>query len=133
MAYCSLAVLGLAACGGTTHHSSPAQPAPISSVVALTAEPTPGGAPFHFKASTSNARAGRIEIRLTNAGPVDHVVRVSSGRSCCLAAGLRDLGGTQTVDPGQTTTTFVELKPGRYFYLDPYGSFRQGYGILTVK
>jgi hypothetical protein len=127
-------VAGLAACGGgTTHHGSAAQPAPISSVIALTAEPTPGGAPFHFNTSHLNARAGRIEIRLTNAGPVGHVVRISSGRSCCMSAALKDMGGTQTVEPGQTATAFAELKPGRYFYFDPYSSFRQGFGILTVK
>jgi|SRR5579859_4127370 len=131
---CALVIIGVAGCvGATAHHSSGAQPAPISSVIVLTAEPTPGGAPFHFNISHLNARAGRIEIRLTNAGPVDHVIRISSGRSCCLAAALKDMGGTQTVDPGQTATTFVDLRRGRYFYFDPYSSFRQGYGILTVK
>jgi hypothetical protein len=97
----------------------------------LTAEPTPGGAPFHFNTSRLNAKAGRIQIRLTNAGAAGHIVRIQSGQSCCFH-GNKDLGGTQTVDPGQTTTGFVTLKPGRYFFLDPWGGFWRAYGVLTV-
>ena len=136
---CALAATGVAGCGGATAPDTAVRPQPMSSVVTLIAEPTPGGQPFdnryHFNTTRLTAKAGRIEIRLVNAGTAPHDVRIQSGSHCCFGAGEKDLGGTGQVDPGQTSTAFVTLKPGRYSFLCSFPSHWQDHmqGELIVK
>ena len=137
----SLATLALAACGGSSSSSSSSAPATSTSAggggggggaaasgggstVNVSADPS--GA-LKYQQTSLSAKAGKVSVDFANQSPVGHNVTIadSSGKI---------LGATQTITGG-TTSTSVNLKPGKYtFYCSVDAHEQAGMkGTLTVK
>jgi uncharacterized cupredoxin-like copper-binding protein len=103
-------------------------------VLALTA-PRSGAGRFHFDKRRLEAPAGAVTLTLANRDRWGHNIRIQTGRKCCFDEGHVDLGGTETVQPGQMLKATVKLKPGRYFFVCAFPShWGDGmWGRLTVR
>ena len=139
--------LGLAACGSDSSSSAstteattaaaPATTAPATSTPATTAAPAaatrlalaadPNGA-LAFTTTTLTAKAGAVNITLTNDSSVPHNIAVEG-------PGGTTEGPTDTIDGGKTATLKItDLAPGTYTYYCAVPGHRQAgmEGTLTV-
>jgi plastocyanin len=124
-ATCLLALAALAAavsgCGGDGEPQ----------VLRLSVVTRPGVIEFDRERLT--ARAGRVELVLTNGKRRGHNVRVHTGDECCFGPGSRDVGGTRTIGTGRTSAE-LDLEPGTYTYLcSAGGHWRTQHGTLVVR
>ena len=113
----AFAALG-AGCGGgdqTAAKPRAATPAAPASVIELVAPMTPGDEPLRFDQRRLRADAGLVELRLRNDDSRVHNVRIQRGDTCCDPA--NDVGGTDTIDDGTSTTARVRLEAGTYWFL----------------
>jgi plastocyanin len=135
-----LLALGLAAvvagCGSTASGSTTAPGAGGSAAYGASTKPAPAGAQklelsadpggaLRFDTTRLTAKAGTIELVLTNPG--------SSGMPHGIA--VQGHGSSKVVDPGRTATLTVSLKKGEYTFLCPVpGHAAAGMkGTLTVR
>ena len=85
---------------------------------------TTGKGPLTFDKKRYEASAGDVTIEFTTDHRVGHNVRVQpADKSCCTK---HDMGGTQTVSDGQTSTGTVKLDKGRYTLYCSLGGHWQG-------
>ena len=141
--------LGLSACGSdssssastteATSAAAPATTAPATSTPATTAAPAaattklalaadPSGA-LAFTEKTLTAKAGAVDITLTNASSVPHNVAVEG-------PGGTTEGPSDTIDGGKTATlSIADLPAGTYTYYCAIPGHRQAgmEGALTVN
>jgi plastocyanin len=126
----------VAGCGASEEPArSPAKSAatPAGPVLTLTAPPS-GSGRFHYDRRRLEAPAGPVTFAIVNRDRWGHNVRIQTGRKCCFGEDAKDLGGTETAQPGQTLKATVELEPGRYFFVCSFTShWGDGmWGRLTV-
>ena len=112
----STAALMAGGCGGGADARDRPQPKPraAASVIEIVAPATDRG-PLRFDKRRLTAKAGLIELRLANRDTRVHNIRIQKGERCCDAA--NDVGGTNTIDGGASTTARVQLESGRYWFL----------------
>jgi hypothetical protein len=124
----------VAACGDSGEEpgvKDRARPKPVSQVLKLSVETSPGIVEFDTK--RLSARAGRIAFELTNPKQKGHNLRIHTGDTCCFQPGSRDIGGTATIDTGRARVV-LDLKPGTYTYLCSAGGYwRTQHGRLVVR
>jgi uncharacterized cupredoxin-like copper-binding protein len=112
----------------TRPNASPAAGAPSSTGAAaakLTLSTDPGGQ-LRFNTTTLQAKAGSVQIVMSNPAPISHNISLQG-------AGVDAHGAT--VGHGGTSTVTATLKPGTYtFYCSVPGHRQAGMqGTLTVK
>ena len=107
----------------TSTRAGAAAAAGAETKLALAADPS--GA-FKYDKSTLTAKAGKVEIRFTNASPVPHDVAIKGN-------GV-NAGPTEQISGGGTADLTATLKPGTYeFYCTVPGHEQAGMkGTLTV-
>lgn len=116
------AALALASCGGdddgiSTAATEPKTQAaePVSSVIELVA-PHSGSNAYRFDKKRLTAKAGLVEIRLTNMEKHDvHNVRIQTGEKCCDRA--TGIGGTDSISAGQKGVARIKPESGTYWFL----------------
>jgi plastocyanin len=74
------------------------------------------GVDFSFELPSTNLTAGQYEITFTNNGHATHDVVVEKDGA--------DVGGSETIPPGQSTTFTVTLEPGQYVFYCSVGNHR---------
>lgn len=131
----ALALGLLSACGGNDDNgnaaSSPATGAASSASSAATETSAPSGTAgdtqgggtievtardFSFNLPSDRLSAGDYTIELTNDGSATHDLRVEKDG--------KDIGGTDTIGPGDTATATVTLEPGQYVFYCSVGNHR---------
>ena len=133
-----VAVTALLAAGCGAEEEPARAPAPeakpAAPVLTLTAPPS-GSGRFHYDRRRLEAPAGPVTFAIVNRDRWGHNVRIQTGRKCCFGESAKDLGGTDTAQPGQTFKATVKLEPGRYFFLCSITShWGDGmWGRLTVR
>jgi plastocyanin len=128
--------LAVAGCGGSsssnptsagTTPSTTAGGGTSASGEALKLSADPSGA-LKFNTSSLQAKAGKVSLQMTNpsSSGVEHGIAVEGN-------GVDQDG--QIVQPGNTSTLTVNLKPGKYEFYCPFDSHKQQgmEGTLTVK
>ena len=132
----ALTALLVAGCGAEEEPArAPAPEAkPAAPVLTLKAPPS-GSGRFHYDRRRLEAPAGPVTFAIVNGDRWGHNVRIQTGRKCCFGEDAKDLGGTETAQPGQTLRATVKLEPGRYFFLCSFTShWGDGmWGRLTVR
>jgi uncharacterized cupredoxin-like copper-binding protein len=121
----AVAVIAALTAGCGADADSPRTPAatatPAGAVLRLTAPPS-GSGRFHYDRRSLEAPTGPVTFALANRDRWGHNIRIQTGRKCCFDEGATDLGGTETVQPGQTLKATVNLKAGRYFFVCSFTS-----------
>ena len=126
-----------------------AAPAPVAPAGPVAIDATSGAATvtatdFHFSADRIQARAGKVELTLRNAGKAEHelvvlrtsaepgALKVSAAGRVSEAASVGEISETKT---GVSKSTAFDLKPGRYVYVcNIPGHYTSGMrGVLVVK
>jgi plastocyanin len=118
---CAVLVL-LAGCGGSDEKSTGSTTVRAGGTVPITADE------YSFEPGTVVVEgAGKLTIRLRNAGSLPHDIRVRRRG--------RDVGGTPSFEPGRTETARVSLTPGTYQFLCTVGDHAKlgMRGIVEVK
>ena len=128
------AVASLSACGGSDDGggdaaASSSASAPASSSAAEDSGSASSSAPaeqggtlavtgvdFSFEMDSTDLSAGEYEVTLTNEGDMPHNVVVEQDGE--------DVGGSDVIDPGQSTTFTIALEPGEYVFYCGVGSHR---------
>ncbi|SEP15510.1 cupredoxin domain-containing protein [Trujillonella endophytica] len=93
--------------GGATQSGSEEQPAGTLAVTSVD---------FDFELPSTEIAAGDYTIELTNEGSGTHDLVVERDGA--------DVGGTDTIGPGQTTSLTVTLEPGEYVFYCSVGNHR---------
>jgi hypothetical protein len=122
-AFAALLIAGpLAACGDDDTSEEPAAPKPAPTVLEVTAlRSGPDGA-YRFDVKHLEAKAGPITIDFRNGDTTsEHNIRIQTGSKCCFGRQNKDVGGTNTIDPGTEETATLTLEPGRYVFLCSLG------------
>jgi uncharacterized cupredoxin-like copper-binding protein len=114
----SLAALVLAACGGSSGGGSAANDVNVQ---------LGQGKEFSVAANPGNTKSGKVTFKVTNDGKVHHemvVVPIAAGASATSLASASgeasedgSPGEIPGIDPGQTKTVTIDLKPGTYVLL----------------
>jgi plastocyanin len=126
------AVLAITGCGGSSSTSSTSSteastPSGGGSGQTLKLSADPNGA-IKFDTSSLSAKAGKVSLQMTNPSTsgTEHGIAVEGN-------GVDEDG--QIVQPGDTSTVTVDLKPGKYEFYCPFDSHKeQGMeGTLTVQ
>ncbi len=124
------AALLLTGCGGSTDEtgapaSSSSAAAPSSSASSDAPAESPAeaggtitvtGVDFAFEMDSTELAAGDYEIEFVNDGGASHDVRVERDGE--------DVGGSEVIPPGETTTAEVTLEPGEYVFYCSVGNHR---------
>jgi uncharacterized cupredoxin-like copper-binding protein len=94
-----------------------------TSQLKLTADPTGN---LRFNTNALSAKAGTVQITLTNPSPVQHNITIQTPQGA---------KGGPTVGTGKTSTVVAKLAPGKYtFYCSVPGHRQAGMqGTLTVQ
>jgi plastocyanin len=105
----------------TTNNSSTAGG---GSTIDVSADPT---GQLKFEQSSLTAASGKDTVDFTNKSPVGHNVQIQDSNG-------KVIGGTKTIT-GESTSTTVDLKPGKYTYFCSVPGHEQAgmKGTLTVK
>ena len=107
----------------TSPATTPA-PAGGGSTIDVSADPT---GQLKFEQTSLTATAGKDTVDFTNKSPVGHNVQIQDSNG-------KVIGGTKTIT-GESTSTTVDLKPGKYTYFCSVPGHEQAgmKGTLTVK
>jgi plastocyanin len=99
-------------------------PAGGGSTIAVSADPT---GQLKFEQTSLTATAGKDTVDFTNKSPVGHNVQIQDSNG-------KVIGGTKTIT-GESTSTTVDLKPGKYTYFCSVPGHEQAgmKGTLTVN
>ena len=71
---------------------------------------------FSFSLDRDDLTAGSYEIELVNDGAASHDLKVEQDGN--------DIGGSQVIPPGESTTFTVDLEPGEYVFYCSVGNHR---------
>ena len=124
-----LAALALAACGGDDEETTATETGrdvnPATDT--LDASAVPDGS-LAFEQESLEADAGSVTTTFTNPAPIAHDF-------CVEDSGGGEVGCTEIVADGDTSTTTLELKAGDYTFFCSVAGHREGgmEGPLTVK
>jgi len=132
----ALIAFAIAGCGGSSSTSTTSEGAAASTpssggasgggqTVKLSADPN-GALKFNTSSLQANARAVTVQMSNPSSSGVQHGIAVEGN-------GVDEDG--PIVQPGNTSTLTVNLKPGEYDYYCPFDSHEQQgmTGTLTVK
>src|SRR5205823_1730984 len=102
--------------------AQPSQASKGASQLKLTADPTGN---LKFNTNALSAKAGTVQIALTNPSPLQHNVTLQTPQG---------VKGGPTVGHGGTSTVTAQLKAGRYTYYCSVPGHRQAgmQGTLTI-
>jgi plastocyanin len=126
------AVAALSACGGSDDggddaaaSSSSSAPASSSAAEDSGSSSAPAeqggtltvtGVDFSFEMDTTDLSAGEYEVTFANEGGATHNVVVEQDGE--------DVGGSDTIGPGESTTFTITLEPGEYVFYCGVGNHR---------
>jgi plastocyanin/mono/diheme cytochrome c family protein len=112
--------------GGKPSGGKPGGAAPAGGASTLKVSADPSGQ-LAFQQGSLSAKAGNVTVDFSNQSPIPHNVTISDSSG-------KTLGATQTIT-GSTTSTSVNLKPGKYTYFCSVDAHEQAgmKGTLTVK
>ena len=97
---------------GSASSSSAASSAPAEGGGALTVT----GVDFAFELDSTELAAGEYEVEFVNDGGGTHDVRFEQDGE--------DVGGSETIPPGETSTFTIDLEPGEYVIYCSVGNHR---------
>lgn len=88
---------------------------------------TESGTDFKFSQPNPTAKSGKVTVRFTNDGQAPHAIEIEKTPKGDV--------GSKTIQPGESTTLSVDLKPGKYEFYCPVANHKAlgMTGELTVE